>query len=69
MADDVESRLPQVVEPEEVVEPDEVLTDGDAAAPTVIDAPEEPDVGASFGERHVHRVVDDEEADHALHLS
>ncbi len=48
MADDVESRLPQVVEPEEAVEPDEVLADGDTGEPMVIDAPaEEPDAGAA----------------------
>ena len=50
MADDVERRLPQVVEPEEAVEPDDVLTDGDAPEPTVVDAPvaEEPESGAGL---------------------
>jgi RNA polymerase sigma-32 factor len=39
VADDVESRLPQVVEPEEEVEPDEVVSDGDSPEPVVVDAP------------------------------
>jgi RNA polymerase sigma-32 factor len=50
VADDVESRLPQVVEPEEAVEPDEVLSDAEPPEPAVVDAPaaEELDAGAGM---------------------